>query len=865
MNVGVRTHNRFDVESNMATDVLTSSILNYINHGSYPETEDISSARLSPSALPALLQQLREAQDGVENEIRTLSRRTAPDIDEWIARAKELQADILRSRDTARQIVQETEACDALKAEVEDSGKKTLLLEKEVQFNETLTGTLEHIQYANGLIDKAQDEAVVGRVEKALQRLEDAEASVAGLDGVRESRAVDALQQRAGELREGFVETSTECWNALVAVNVEEKSIRIRKKGLAADVPEAAVPEISLDAIVVGLKGLDVFDPLLQKLSRDIDRAILRPRMNVDDDVQVAKISMSGEELSCAGKSQDLSPASLFQDLRSIIEYLSSRLSHNVAIPLSSHLVPALTARLETRWLNPAIPVSISEMPAFQSLLTSVSSLADYISSLGWNGAEGLREWIQNAPQAWFTKRREVLLGEARNLVFTGLRGRKVVERVETRMVSREDAGLVGSGGDEGEDEWDTAWDDAEEEPGAAAQLKQEDPLNEDDDASAWDVDDDTSEDKSNNVEGEDDAWGWGDEENKTPSPVANRKAPPPSQSGLSTNRPNGQSPTQGQEMTLRETFTVTAIPEGILTILQATISDAQTLSGPDFSTSPIASVASALYTLPTLALAIYRATAPTAYNKLDVGNMLIYNDASRLADQLRGWQAAQPAASRLRVDKDVSALETFAKRAYSSEMEAQRTILRDLLDGAQGFANCTQQPFRAECEGAVEAAVDRLRDVHKIWKGVLSEGALLQSLGSLLATVTGKMISEIEELGDISEAESQQLKSLCDKVSSIKPLFTTPSPSPPPESTNAIQQGDAGGQDLTFIYCPSWLKFQYLAEILESSLADIRWMWKEGELSLEFGAEELVELVEALFAESELRRQAVREVRRGR
>jgi centromere/kinetochore protein ZW10 len=40
--------------------------------------------------------------------------------------------------------------------------------------------------------------------------------------------------------------------------------------------------------------------------------------------------------------------------------------------------------------------------------------------------------------------------------------------------------------------------------------------------------------------------------------------------------------------------------------------------------------------------------------------------------------------------------------------------------------------------------------------------------------------------------------------------------------------------------------------------------MWREGELSLEFGAEEVVGLVEALFAESPLRREAVREIRQG-
>ena len=236
---------------------------------------------------------------------------------------------------------------------------------------------------------------------------------------------------------------------------------------------------------------------------------------------------------------------------------------------------------------------------------------------------------------------------------------------------------------------------------------------------------------------------------------------------------------------------------------------------------------------------------------------MLIYNDASRLADQLREWQSSAPPGSRLKVDNDVNALQTFAKRAYTSEMDSQRTILRDLLDGAQGFGNCGQQPFKRECENAVESVVARLRDVHALWKPILSQGALLQSLGSLLSTVTSKMITEIEEISDIGEAESLQLKSLCDKISTLKDIFTQ-SPS------SEVEEGQEG-QDMTFIYCPTWLKFLYLAEILESSLADIRWMWTEGELRLEFGSEEVVELVEALFAESELRRQAVREIRRGR
>ena len=68
----------------------------------------------------------------------------------------------------------------------------------------------------------------------------------------------------------------------------------------------------------------------------------------------------------------------------------------------------------------------------------------------------------------------------------------------------------------------------------------------------------------------------------------------------------------------------------------------------------------------------------------------------------------------------------------------------------------------------------------------------------------------------------------------------------------------------MTGVYVPNWFKFQYLAEILESSLADIKWMWTEGELKLEFEAREVVDLIEALFAESDYRRRAIREIQGG-
>ncbi|KAK0948822.1 ribosome biogenesis protein ytm1, partial [Friedmanniomyces endolithicus] len=237
-------------------------------------------------------------------------------------------------------------------------------------------------------------------------------------------------------------------------------------------------------------------------------------------------------------------------------------------------------------------------------------------------------------------------------------------------MVSKDDhKALQGGGGsgEQGEDEWDTAWDDPEEKQEPAAQPHNASAVAaEDDEGSAWDTDDMDDKHSGDGMAADDegDAWGWNDDERNPSSPVATKKPPPqptPSTEGNTTR------PTQPKEreMTLRETVTVTSIPDGVLATIQQIISDAQTLAAPSASHSPIAPAATALYTIPTLALAIYRATAPTAYTtKLPAGNLLIYNDASHLASLLREWQASQPPASRLRLDNDVAALETFAKRA---------------------------------------------------------------------------------------------------------------------------------------------------------------------------------------------------------
>jgi centromere/kinetochore protein ZW10 len=631
---------------------------------------------------------------------------------------------------------------------------------------------------------------------------------------------------------------------------------------------DVSAVDLALIVDILGhLGGLDVY---IRRLKRDIEFALINPRLSTKPG-QHNVFQVKAGRISVSSTSSKPDTIATLDDIWAALGFLSTHLPKSVCEPLSRKLLPSLFETLTYTWLDQTVPVQIEQMPVFQQILDRVSSLAEQIDALNWSSTALLKDWVQNAPRTWLSKRRETALGAARSLLFSGLKDRRTVERVETQTVSKGDAIMGGTDVDEADDAWAADWEGDTPETKEADTKKPEPTTNDDDDdASAWDMDEDDADAQAKspapaaNGENEEDdaadAWGWGDDEQTT-----DNTSKPDSPKKADKVRKTFQTTSSGdRELTLRETYIVTAVPDGMLEIVMQVVSDAESLTDPNYSGSPIGPAASALYTLPTFILAIYRATASTAYGQLDSGNMLIYNDASRLADQIRSFvnkQAEKDAtstlpahlrpSSRLRLDNDIKALETFAKRAYSAEMESQRTIIRDMLDGAQGFSNCNAEPFASACESAVSITEGRLRDVHKQWASILSRSALLQSSASLLSTAIGKMIMEIEEIQDIGEEESKKLRQLCDEMSKVKDLF--------------IQEHAEGGEatDMTGIYCPNWFKFQYLGELLESSLADIKYLWTEGELRLEFEADEVTDLIEALFADSDYRRKAIADIRR--
>lgn len=834
------------------------AILQSIASGLYPESADVASAEVPSTALSALQDEVRQARDQVENQVRQISHDAGQDIDGWIAQAKQVQADIERSKITAREIVQQAEANRSLKDQSRDATAKVGFLEKEVTFHESLGGLLNQIRATSNILGSAKEDVVQWRISAALSKIKEGNIALDNLRRIDDTRAYGMVAKRLATVKTSLVDGSVELATKLVRVDEPRASITIQKSTKESQ-------NIDLQTILEVLEELDSLGPWLDNLSRKLNRSLF---LSLMDSRHGSIVKLDPETLSITEGTPKSNILELLGGLEHICEFFANHLPMPIHQRLSQKIMPNLIERLENEHLHASVPISTDEMHDFEDVLNRVTHLADKLDQTGWYGSTQLHDWVDSAPRVWLSRRREVALGGIRQLLFVGLKERKTVERVETQVIAKQ--GVTGTQDEEdGEEAWDEEW--TEEQEVAATKPSAVEPEGEgdadDEDASAWgaEFEDDQPLPATNEAESkglstanddDEEAWGWGDE---VQSPVVNtsngtHKSAPKAANGGSA------SASQPQEITLREIYTVTAVPQGVLDIVLQIFDDAKTLSDPSFSQTPIAPAVSALYNLPTLILAMYRATASTSYGRIDSGNMLIYNDSVRLSDQLQAISTgkhnqsaglALQASTTRKLDNDIKALESFAKRAYGAEMESQRTILRDLLDGAQGFGNCTVAPFASECDNAVAMTIDRIREVYRQWQPILSQSALLQSVGSLLSTTTSKFIMEIQDLSDIGEEESKTLRSYCTSISSLHDLFVQQHP------------GSDETRDMTGLYCPNWLKFQYLGEILDGSLADIKYLWTEGELSLEFQANEVVDLVEALFADSDYRRKAIADIGR--
>ena len=642
---------------------------------------------------------------------------------------------------------------------------------------------------------------------------------------------------------------------------------------------------MTLEDAVVGLKAYKEVDERMEQLWRNVDAAVVSPRMDTKA-TSLPKIQASDNLLELDGRA-DNSVQPLLADLEKVFALIAAKLPADLLHSLCGFMMNDVVPRLIQDWLSPAVPSSLKDIPEFEAMIEDSRKFCAALEEKGYIGFDELQLWVDNAPTIWLGKCRETSLDAIRNRLTNGIGKPKQVEKVEKHMVSLSEgkelattgAGATAETNDWG-DEWGVEWDDNDAQ--VSNELKSEDTEKrektsdlkpEDDGADAWGWEDDegakpAEEAKHANGDDDDDsadAWGWG-EEDATVDPEPQPALKDPSKHA-------GNKAQEGtRELVLKETYHISSMPEPVLDLIFSILEDAATLTKGATEHGPIASTAPWLFDLPTSALALFRAISPHYYALDGGGNMYVfcfnplimetnlfhrflYNDAMYLAERLTEFSAewkqredlTPEARNMLQLDNDIKSLQNFANRSYAHEMNVQKTVLRDLVGGTQGLAG------EDEWEAAIESGTARVRTMAATWEPILARSVWSQAVGSLADALATKLITDILEMSSIGQDDAYSIAKVIATATDLDDLFLP-----------SKLAGTAPSEDevpTTSQYAPNWLRLKYLSEVLQSNLNEVKFLWLESELSLYFTVGEVVDLIEASFENNSRTREAIREI----
>lgn len=335
----------------------------------------------------------------------------------------------------------------------------------------------------------------------------------------------------------------------------------------------------------------------------------------------------------------------------------------------------------------------------------------------------------------------------------------------------------------------------------------------------------------------DDEGWGWNEDiSSETPA----------HQNISLKEKPAGQ---ENNELTLVnepvnpaarvEQLTISKLAQKVLGIVVQVVEDAIETEKPDFPCPFLSASGPSLVKLGIDVLDLFRIVMAVHHSNLldSVPSLGVQfaNDCVWLSKQILSIP-------RLGEQKETESLSKRLKELGAmireKQLTNQRAALMECLNEAEGFVETSREDRFSACQRACRQVDHTLERLAHVWKPVMLRVDYLESVGHLVEDVLSRILNEIEEQVDIEENDSKRLNLICKSLHSLIRLFEL--------------QPEFDPADI-YRYVPSWFKFCFLSELLEASMADIMWMYREGHLS-EFSRREIVGLIKALFADSEMR-----------
>lgn len=559
------------------------------------------------------------------------------------------------------------------------------------------------------------------------------------------------------------------------------------------------------DAVTI-LQSYKKLDDFAVQLWDDVDRVLLGPRTEIRK-TPLHSLEIRGNTVSLSNAVPENNIKSLLEDVENFIQLLKNNLPTDILKPFANVMMPVISTRIKHEWLDRSVPTSLDDLTNYQVTLAHVDEFATKLKVMNWPGSDTFGAWVREAPLTWLTKRRETALDTVRNHLELGVGQQTIVQHVETQMVSRHEGNDLASTANVVNDDWNSGWDSDDNEGDKGTEKIDAALLS-------------TSETEKESEDADDaDAWGWGDDDN------AADIAPEPPQAPPLTERPaSGR-----REVTLSEDFHISSMPLPILELITGIYDDGAKLA--NMESSPIAKAAAGLFGLPTLVLAMYRAVSPYYYAQDMCGNMYNYNDTIWLSDRLLeyslSWQARKTNGEispstfgKVKLEQEIKDLKSFGKRAYAAEMARQKQIIHDHLGGVQNVFE------EGDAEQSIETVIIHIRTTAASWSTILAASARSSAVGRLVNILASKIITDTFDLPDIDTDQAQQIAAIILRVVELDDLFT--------ETHSADGQNGKKPVPQTARFADKWIKLQFLSEVLQSNLDDIRYQWFQSDLSME-------------------------------
>lgn len=455
---------------------------------------------------------------------------------------------------------------------VEDAAAKVALIETEIAFNQAVTSTLEEVEKLCQQLETGRTALNEGKVMAAIDILEET-ATIVKTDSLFTNTSVmNVLSDNVAGLRQEIADFLLTRWNEQFSIDKKQRKLLVSQEGGNA----------VLEEMIAALNRLDMLVPATDKLQKDLLSTIIDPVLLSGAHLQSREVRVKDSGIEVEEKPNTVAVSEVLERITQVLNYLQKFLPTTILTPFSDYFIPTLASTIISSWLSSAIPAELEGLSEFEGTLDHVLKFAHSVETFGWHGHEELVSWVNQAPRLWLTRRRVNSLDQVRKVLAASRGTTKQVERVEKEQVSQADEALLENAP---ADDWDAGWDDEHEEDtnGKPAEHPEDDP-----DVSAWGLDEDTKDDIQNtkldateSAEDDDagDAWGWGDEEDEEPQEQASQPSKAPGANPINGNGTSEHA--SPKEVTLRETYMVTDIPDSILDIIRRQITDSETVAQP--------------------------------------------------------------------------------------------------------------------------------------------------------------------------------------------------------------------------------------------------------------------------------------------